>query len=375
MNFSRIVDHIWNLKSWHTNRRIVVIESDDWGSIRMGNSESISRLEGFGIDLTSGNGQRFNYYDHLASYSDLSRLFEVLSSVQDKYSRPAVITAMSIMANPDFDKIRDNGFNRYYYKRFTDSLSETYGCERSLELWQLGEGERLFVPEFHGREHLNVQVWMRDLQDGNTKVLEAFRNSFYGFRNWNKNFSHTPAYQAAFDPVQIEEVLEHCKILEDGVDIFKSVFSRNPKYFVPPNSIVHPRVLERCKSLNIDLIGRSRRNKIPYGNGRYKTKYHFLGQRNDLRQRIIIRNCFFEPNVPNRDWVSECLKEVQKAFNSKLPAIIGNHRTCFISRHCIGNRDTSLRKLGQLLSGIVKKWPDVEFMTSSELGKLMNVVE
>lgn len=31
--------HFLNLPGWHTRRKIVVIESDDWGSIRMPSKE------------------------------------------------------------------------------------------------------------------------------------------------------------------------------------------------------------------------------------------------------------------------------------------------------------------------------------------------
>lgn len=41
--------HVSNIPGWRTNRKIVVIESDDWGSIRM------SSLEAFKNLLKAGN--------------------------------------------------------------------------------------------------------------------------------------------------------------------------------------------------------------------------------------------------------------------------------------------------------------------------------
>ena len=35
------------------------------------------------------------------------------------------------------------------------------------------------------------------------------------------------------------------------------------------------------------------------------------------------------------------------------------------------NREKSLRKLEELLVRMLKRWPDIEFMTSSELGDLI----
>ena len=40
MNFKQTITHnLLNIPSWHTNRKIVVIESDDWGSMRMPSCE------------------------------------------------------------------------------------------------------------------------------------------------------------------------------------------------------------------------------------------------------------------------------------------------------------------------------------------------
>ena len=35
---------ITNIKGWRTNRKIVVIESDDWGTIRMSSKEAFNSL-------------------------------------------------------------------------------------------------------------------------------------------------------------------------------------------------------------------------------------------------------------------------------------------------------------------------------------------
>jgi len=67
----------YNLPGWRTNRKIVVIESDDWGSIRMPSKEAFNNLQATGIDLLSDEGFRFNKYDSLATSADLELLFEV----------------------------------------------------------------------------------------------------------------------------------------------------------------------------------------------------------------------------------------------------------------------------------------------------------
>lgn len=117
----RLKANLRNIPGWRTNKRIVVFESDDWGSIRMRSADDKLELERLGFDFT---GQDFNTYDALESNDDLSQLFEVLSSYKDEHGNHPVITAVSIVGNPDFKKIKESGFREYYW----ESMSET--CKR-----------------------------------------------------------------------------------------------------------------------------------------------------------------------------------------------------------------------------------------------------
>jgi hypothetical protein len=76
--------------------------------------------------------------------------------------------------------------------------------------------------------------------------------------------------------------------------------------------------------------------------------------------------------MDNRDWVDSCLGEINAAFRWRKPAVISSHRVNYIGAHYPDNRDRGLRELKRLLKAIVQKWPEVEFMTSAELGELMS---
>ena len=69
--------------------------------------------------------------------------------------------------------------------------------------------------------------------------------------------------------------------------------------------------------------------------------------------------------------MDSCLKEIKTAFTWRKPAIIASHRVNFIGYINPDNREQNLKLLVELLRKIVKKWPEVEFMTSDQLGKLM----
>ncbi len=116
-----IIRHLSNFPGWRTNRKIVVIESDDWGSIRMPSKEVYEKCLKAGYPVHLNEYER---YDSLASKDDLELLFGLLASVKDKNDKPAVITANCVVANPDFEKIKKDDFLKYHYELITDNISK-----------------------------------------------------------------------------------------------------------------------------------------------------------------------------------------------------------------------------------------------------------
>jgi hypothetical protein len=133
-----ISNNIRNIPGWRTKRKLIVFESDDWGSIRMPSKEVFQKLYAEGIDLVSDEGYRFNKYDSLATSEDLALLFDVLDSVRDFNGRPAILTPVSVVANPDFERIEQSDFTQYFYEPFSETLKRYPGCESSFALWKEG---------------------------------------------------------------------------------------------------------------------------------------------------------------------------------------------------------------------------------------------
>jgi hypothetical protein len=110
------------LAGWRSKRKIVVFESDDWGSVRNKDLVSRNQLEVKGIDTESSS---FNRYDSFESTEDLHKLYEVLTSVKDKNNRNAVFAPLVIVANPDFEKIFENNFQNIYMNPCHKQLGHT----------------------------------------------------------------------------------------------------------------------------------------------------------------------------------------------------------------------------------------------------------
>ena len=353
--------NLMNIPGFRTNRNIVVIESDDWGSIRMPSKESYAAFLDRGFNISESD---YNRLDTLESNEDLLLLFEVLSRHKDSMGKHPIITANVVVGNPDFDKIRQYGFTEYFYEPVTETLKK-YGASGKVEvLWKQGNDTGIFHPQFHGREHVNVVRWMDALKKKTPEIMFTFdhRTTFSG--NGDYNFMEVLDYNTPDDMLKMKESLA------TGLDLFESIFGYRSKSFIPPcytwnsdvEEILHSKGVRYIQGLIVQLI--------PTGTfDIYRKKYHYLGKRNTLGQYYLIRNCFFEPSLSRiSDPVGETLKRINMAFKWKKPAVICSHRINYMGSLDRRNRDTNLQLLDELIRQIVKTWPDTEFMTSDDLG-------
>lgn len=363
---NQLIRKLSNLPGWRTNRRIVVIESDDWGSIRMPSLAVYRLLKEKGVNIDSGDNKRFNTLDTLASKADFEQLFHTLGHYQDRYGNLAVMTAMSLCANPDFERIKASDFQQYYYESFPTTL-ERYGRVGAFEMWKRGEQQGVFVPEFHGREHLNINVWMNALKVGDTDTLTAFEQGFWGFRQ-NKCIP----YQSAFDVEVYEDVVKHKEIIRIGIALFEQIHGRKPVFFVPPNGAINQEVINYSGTQGIKWVSSSKIYKEPLGNEQYRKRFRYLGKKGKGEMRYLTRNCFFEPNYQGKGFsVDDCLNHIQTAFQFRKPAIISTHRVNYVGGLSEDNRRLGNKALAELLSRALERWPQLEFMTSVDLGKLI----
>lgn len=360
-----------NVPGWSTRRKIIVIESDDWGSVRMPSTDTFVKLVNQGVDLESIDYARYNHNDTLANQKDFECLYEVLSGVKDKNGKYCVFTAVSVVANPDFKKIKESNFSEYYYEPFTTTLSRYYPNEDVFSLWREGIDKQLFVPQFHGREHLNVIAWMKALRMHDTNTVLSFNEGMWGFVPESKN-GFNVENQAAFQLTDLSDLTEHKKIIVQGLDLFNSLFGYRARYFVPPNGPINNSLNYVLAENGIKFRSTAKIQHESVGFGKDKRVIHWLGQKDLSGIRFITRNCFFEPSQEGKDWIDSCMNDIRIAFYWHKPAIISSHRVNYIGALNPKNRERSLQLLTSLLKSIARTWPEAEFMTSVQLGELFN---
>ncbi len=363
-------DSIVNLRGWRTDRRIVVIESDDWGSERTPSKEVLKALKDDGFNVEACH---YMMNDSLASERDLENLFELLMKYKDSGGIHPLITANCIMVNPDFARIKADGFRNYYFEHFRETLKRYPEHQNSFSLWKAGMDDGVFHPELHGREHLNVSLWMRDLRNGLGETARAFDLGVFAVSRHIVR-EKRGSYLAAFDRTDGGPLHEKGIIVEEAVKLFQDTFGYASESFVAPNYVWDDPVESVLHQSGVRYIQGIRNQYLSEAYERPKnTRPHYQGQKNHLGQRYLVRNVIFEPaSSPNIDWVDRCMAQISTAFRYGKPAVISSHRVNYVGFINAANRDRNLRLLNLLLQSLLRRWPDVRFLSSGALGRLID---
>jgi len=354
-----------NILGWHSNKKIIVIESDDWGSDRF-DLKSKKYYSEKGVDITLNWMSRFDTFE---SKDDMEGLLAILRGGFTGTFQPRM-TLLFNPANPDFTKIMQGDFKTYYYQTFKEKLfSQGIDGNALMEFYNCGIHEGLLEIGFHGREHLYVNRWLRDLRSGNSIACEGFKQGVWGFSNAYLS-GYNSDYRASFD-LDIRKDLDFQSLsIKDGVEIIRREFNLEVKYFLAPNGPFSLSLLSTLEDLEIKYIGISKRFK----DAETKiNKFFWLNNRVGNYMKAITRNAIFEPSSPAKlDWVGSCLNDISQSFKWKKPAVVSTHRVNYVSGLESSNSIHGLLKLRELLNQIHKNWPDTVFLTSSQLGDLMN---
>lgn len=363
--------YIKNILSKKTNRKIVVIYVDDFGSIRTKNTEAKNRLSALGIPMDS---TRYSF-DTLLSNEDFSMLYDVLTSVKDKNGHHACFTPFANIANPDFDRIRESGYQKYYRESFVKTL-ERYGNTHNqvYDYWKQGIAENIFRPEYHGTEHLNVCRFMKALQEGHKSTIAAFENESI----CQPTFPGEKSIRRASGIFAIDNVEENESLRDDlkvGLNMFEDLLGYRSTQFTPGGGTHSCLINQDLLDNGIKYIHAGRTIQYPIGGGKFKTEHAYTGKMNNIGQTYIVRNCPFETVFDNCKYnhnvVKICLDNIKAAFSMHNLALVSTHRVNFAGSIESEHRDYAMNQLRILLSEIVKKWPDVEFMSGKDMTQIL----
>ena len=144
----------------------------------------------------------------------------------------------------------------------------------SFNLWREGIENRLFIPQFHGREHLNITSWLRALRSGNKDTLTAFDQHMFGISP--RNHVDSGHYQSAFNIRDLAEIDFLAEVIRDGLNLFEELFGYRAAFFVPANGYFNNRLEKNLLESGIKYVGASKIQHEPIGNNKYKRRFHYM---------------------------------------------------------------------------------------------------
>lgn len=359
-----IKKHLINARGSRIKDKIIVFESDDWGSIRIPSIEVQQQLLEKSLIKDK---DPFSKYDALETTADYYALYEVFRKFKDNKGNHPVLTANVILNNPDFKKIEAGNFETYYNESFLATYKNYSGSENAFAALQEGIKQQLIVPQFHGNEHLNVSRWMKFLKEGNERYRYAFERNCFAIDEVNAE-NRRGNLMAAYDYNNTLELDYIKKSIVDGLKQFEAIFGFKSKTTIAPCYVWDKAVEQVFQERQVMSFQGSYVQNYPVEGKSFSKKYRYSGQTNEKGQNYYVRNGLFEPSItPNIDWVNKCMESIAIAFKWGKPAIIGTHRINFCSRLNENHRNQNLKDLEELLKQILKRWPDIQFSDSSKI--------
>lgn len=350
-----------NFFGWKTKRKLVVIESDDWGAIRMPNKDSQNKIKSLGFNV---DDDPYLKYDSIESPNDLYAIVDILSRYFDSNGKNPKITLNYILTNPKLQEILKDGI--YYYEYFYESYLRFNKTNETFNLVKEGVQNKYFQPQYHGREHLNILQLKELISKAVKKEISALEIGVYGL-NFNSIKNKRSNLMATFDYQDKAEIQNITKSFCEGIEIFKNTFGFSPKTFISPCYIWSNEIENVAYKQGVIGIQGNPIQKIPSNLNQYKRKKHFTGERNQNNLIYSVRNAYFEPSI-NKNFNSyKIIKRAELIFSIGKPLVISCHRLNFMGSLSENNRRDNLKDFNILIKSLLKRWPEIEFISSDEL--------
>ena len=351
-----------DLMAIKSNKKQILFLSDDWGSLRIRSKKDQVVL----IKNEYQINNRFDQYDSLETNDDIELLFEVLKKHKDINGNHPVITAVTNTGNPDFKKIKESSFQEYAYETIEATYNRYPDSDRVLSLIRKGIDNKIFVPQSHGREHVQINWWMSELKNNQSFSNKVFNNEFFFTPKhlMNSNYRNRDI-AAAFDTWEQKDIDLHKRVIETGLNDFEYLFGYRSKLFTPPAMFYNSLIEKDLVCHGIEWLDVGRFFKTPQIGGGESWQLNYLGRKKKSGIKVLVRNGMFEPNISDTDdGVDRAMFDIEQAFKAKQPAILSNHRAAFVGRIDEKNRAKGLKALDELITKVLKKWPDVEFISA-----------
>jgi len=355
----------------NTDEKIVVFQSDGWGSARLPSKQVFQTLLGKGIRLSFKESKGFRtVLDGFESHQELNQLFETLLKHKDAAGNNPVFTFNVTTGNPDYRKIEEHEFTEY----FSEPFHHTMERERPgvLDLWKNGIKIGIISPQFRGHDPVNQKRWLDGLVNNKLDLQIAFQ---YGVFNLSRTKYNSDYYSIAYEYLSGEDESYLKENIIQGLNVFQDFFHKMPCSFVAPFYVFPSYFLRQMREQGVTVFQSGGTyfspRKVKNGEMIYDKKGVVSGFDKHTNSFQLIRNCRFEPAYfPAEEETERCMNEITQAFKHKRPAVICSSRSNYVGIFDEKVPEESIEQLDFLLEAIIRKWPDVKFQKTDQIAEL-----
>ena len=362
-----IAENLKNLPGWSCNERLVAFAVDDYGNVRLHSAAAKDALS----QRLGSSSNRFDSFDSLETRRDLEALFEVLGSVKDSAGSPAVFSPYAISMNIDFSSLGQVNEAGFSLQTVSDTFQEIEAefpllYAGTQTLWRDGVQSGLLAPEYHGAVHFStsrVENWLKAGFPEFEAALAERSVVLFGRRS-SRTAGWTAAFQDATDEGARSRLVQE---FTAGLEAFSDYHRVEPVAFTPSAHVFPRSLLDMVRHSGLSFIDLPRVLPKERGNEWLWQRLLWSGRELIPGLRALTRNVVFEPGDDKPDSVGSALRQIEAAFRFGKPALISSHRVNFAGGIDPQNRIRGLNALQDLLLAIVKRWPDVRFVSVREL--------
>jgi hypothetical protein len=342
-------------------RKVVVLESDDWGLCAWSPDESAHRALADQPAFRGPSGLRYAG-STLESAADVKRLAAVLLEFRGGDGFAPVLQANTVMASPDYARLHAPDFSCNALPTLTHPQAPSRWARPGLwDAIAVAREAGVWWPELHGLHHLPETAWLSALRGGAADARRAFEQQ--------SPVCEAVASSGEFDSSEPREVRR--RNLEEAVRRFTALFGRAPDSFCPPDYRWDSEVEDDAARLGVHVLqGRAERPAPPLTRlthlfARYRFP-DFDGEKFYMPPRIS-----FEPGAEEKVGklgLAVVHRRVHNAWRRGHPALVSTHRANYVqldaSRSIAG-----LHWLRELLARLCRE--GAVFMTDAEVHSLL----
>lgn len=342
---------------FHFHRPLVLLQSDDWGRAGLRDQEGLEQLQSAGLSL----GERpYDLYT-LETAEDLAALRGVLESHRDSGGRAACLVMNFIQANLDLPKISAEGFRELHLLPLAEGFPQGWNRPGLSQAYRAGIAAGVFYPALHGTTHFCSHAIERYISDPNPRgaLLRTLWQAGTPYIHWRMpwiGYEYWDPDRPADERFLSAEV--QTQLIGQTVGAFAKFFSTLPRSACAPGYRANSDTHRAWAQFGI----RTAQN----GPGTF-TPPHI--DRHGILH--LYRTVEFEPAVDPNFSVDACVRQAEACFERNTPAIVSVHSINFHSS-VRDFRTRTLQLLGEFLSALQMKHPDLLYLHDEDLYELVN---